>query len=105
MLSMQKTLVIGVVLVVAVAGGAAAFVAINNGKDKGSSDELTLTVGTLDTVNGTNFSAVNARYVVQDIMYLLYHLSGSRHLLIHILLGAPDIPVFNGFEVFEKFTF
>ena len=67
---MQKTLVIGVVLVVAVAGGAAAFVAINNGKDKGSSDELTLTVGTLDTVNGTNFSAVNARYVVQDIMYL-----------------------------------
>ena len=70
MLSMTKILVIGVVAVVAVAGGAAAFVAINNNKDKDDSGDLTLTVGTLDTVTGTNFSAANARYVIQDIMYL-----------------------------------
>ena len=59
MLSMQKTLVIGVVLVVAVAGGAAAFVAINNGKDKGSSDELTLTVGEL-AIGGTFHKDISA---------------------------------------------
>ena len=69
MLSMQKILVIGVVAVVAIAGAAIGIVAINN-KDSGSSGELTLTVGTLDKVTGTNLSAANSRYMVQDIMYL-----------------------------------
>ncbi len=73
--SMQKMLAIAAVAILLVAGAAAAIMLMNNNSNNGNKGgegdtDLTLTVGTLDTVSGTNFSAANARYMIQDIMYL-----------------------------------
>lgn len=67
--SMNKLTVVLIVAVVVIGGSAAAIMLVNNDRNSDSVD-TTLTVGTTTTITGTNFSAANYRYMIQDIMYL-----------------------------------